>query len=65
MITQKELKESNRSGLSMRKKMAHLKMVYKCPDLDHTKPQPTQKPTPTTYTNKIHHTRYDNNHNIP
>ena len=35
MVTQKEIKESNRDGVNMRKKMAHLKIVYKGPGLDH------------------------------
>ena len=35
MVTQKEIKESNRDGVNMWKKMAHLKIVYKGPGSDH------------------------------
>ena len=48
MVTQKEIKESNREGVSMRKKMANLKNIYQGSDLDHTAHTPH---TTTTHQN--------------
>jgi len=58
MVTQKEIKESNRDGVNICKKMAHLKIVYKGPGSDHNHtPKNHQKRN-----NATQHRTYNQNH---
>ena len=54
MVTQKEIKESNRDGVSMGRKMVHLKLVYKGLDSDH---KPTTTITTQKRKNQLHITK--------
>ena len=45
-VIKKEIKKSYSNGLTIRKKMASLKIVYKGPDLDHTSHNKTHNKIP-------------------
>ena len=58
MVMRKEIKENNMNGIKARKKMAHLKTVYKGPRTDHNHTNYYKSKTTTTDSTNQYHRQY-------